>query len=105
VKAIRKFNINAFPTTKVLIAGQSYKVMNVIFHNGSCIEEGHYKVCVEKKCLIVGLRLMIRKLRKNNGLEANDLYILFLQKVGNKQFGHIVHINNELKNFNKIKFD
>jgi len=43
VKAIRKFNINAIPITKILIARQSYKVMNAIFHDGLCIEEGHYK--------------------------------------------------------------
>jgi len=47
VKAIRKFNISAIPTIKVLIAGQSYK-MNAIFHNGSCTEEDHYKsICKE----------------------------------------------------------
>ena len=49
VKAKRKFNICTIPTTKVLISGQSYKVMNAIFHSGSCIEDGHYtSICKEE---------------------------------------------------------
>ncbi|KAK0167673.1 hypothetical protein PV328_012446 [Microctonus aethiopoides] len=37
-----KIHLRAVPTTKVLVAGQSYKVMNAIFHHGPSIEEGHY---------------------------------------------------------------
>ncbi|XP_018315695.1 ATP-dependent DNA helicase PIF1, partial [Mycetomoellerius zeteki] len=42
VKIPHKFSLRAVPTTKILIAGQTYKVMNAIFHYGSCVEEGHY---------------------------------------------------------------
>jgi len=43
------------------------------------------KVYVEKECLINELRLMIRKLKKKQWPRgAKDLYIFFLQKVGNK---------------------
>jgi len=30
------------PTMKILITGQVYKVMNAIFHHGTCIEKSHY---------------------------------------------------------------
>jgi len=85
VKALRKFNISAIPTTKVLIAGQSYKVMNAVFHNGLCIEEGHYKsICREgmSNSWIEADDTQIKKTQWPRG--AKDLYILFLQKVGNK---------------------
>jgi len=37
------------PTTKMLIAGQAYKVMNVIFQHGTCIKKGHYmSMCRER---------------------------------------------------------
>jgi len=42
VKIPQKFSLCAVPTTKILIAGQTYRVMNAIFHNGSCIEKGKY---------------------------------------------------------------
>ncbi|EZA46981.1 hypothetical protein X777_00511, partial [Ooceraea biroi] len=48
VKAIRKFNICTIPTTKVLIARQTYKLMNAIFHSGLCIKDDHYtSICRE----------------------------------------------------------
>jgi len=43
------------------------------------------KVYVEKECLIVRLRLMIHEIKKKQWpRSAKDLYILFVQKVGNK---------------------
>jgi len=49
VKIPHKFNLCAVPTTKIIIAGQAYKVMNAIFHNGLCIENGHYtSMCREE---------------------------------------------------------
>jgi len=52
VKAICKFNINAISATKILIAGQLYKIMNAIFHNGSYMKKDITKVYIEKECLI-----------------------------------------------------
>ena len=77
VKAIRKFNICAIPTTKVLIAEQSYKTMNAIFHSNS-----HYtSVCREEKSnsWIEVDDAQIKKRQWPRG--AKDLYILFLQKI------------------------
>ncbi|EZA61387.1 hypothetical protein X777_12294, partial [Ooceraea biroi] len=63
VKAIRKFNICTIPTTKVLIARQTYKLMNAIFHSGLCIEDGHYtSIC--------------REGMSSNWIEADDAQIL-----------------------------
>ena len=82
VKAKRKFNICTIPTTKVLISGQSYKVMNAIFHSGSCIEDGHYtSICKEEgmtSSWIEADDMQIKKKQWPKG--AKDLYILFLQK-------------------------
>jgi len=37
------------PTTKILIARQAYKVINAVFHTGSCIENDHYiSMCREE---------------------------------------------------------
>ena len=86
VKAISKFNICTIPTTKVLIAGQSYKVMNAIFHSGSCIEDGHYtSMCKEEgmtSSWIEADDVQIKKRQWPRG--AKDLYILFLQKNDSK---------------------
>jgi len=38
------------------------------------------KAYVEKECLIVELKLMIRKLRKNNGLETLKIFTNFFYK-------------------------
>ncbi|KYN20065.1 hypothetical protein ALC57_07591 [Trachymyrmex cornetzi] len=38
----KKINLCALPTSAILIAGQPYKVMNAIFHYGSCIENDHF---------------------------------------------------------------
>ena len=86
VKATRKFNICTIPTTKVVIAGQSYKVMNAIFHSGSCIEDGHYtSICKEEgmtSSWIEADDVQIKKRQWPKG--AKDLYILFVQKNDNK---------------------
>jgi len=42
IKRPQKFNLCSVPTTKILIAGQTYRVMNAIFHNGLCMEKGYY---------------------------------------------------------------
>ncbi|XP_070528976.1 uncharacterized protein [Cardiocondyla obscurior] len=45
IKTKRNFNISSIPTTKVLVAGQSYKVINAIFYN---VDKGHYtNICRE----------------------------------------------------------
>ena len=83
VKAIRKFNICTIPTTKVLISGQSYKVMNAIFHSGSCIEDGHYtSICKEEGMTSSWIEADDVKIKKRQWPKgAKDLYILFLQKM------------------------
>lgn len=81
---IDNLNLCAIPKTKISVCGQSYRVMNAIFHHGSCIEDGHYT--------------SIRREGISNWIEANDLqvgnrhwprggkdiYILFLQKIDNR---------------------
>ncbi|KYN09789.1 hypothetical protein ALC57_18082, partial [Trachymyrmex cornetzi] len=42
VKVPQKTNLCALPTSEILIAGQLYKVINAIFHYGSCIENDHF---------------------------------------------------------------
>jgi len=85
VKAIHKFNINAIPTTKVLIAGQSYKVMNAIFYNSLYIEEGYFKSICREGMSNSWIEADDTQIKKKQWLRGTkDLYILFLQKVGNK---------------------
>ena len=85
VKAIRNFNISSIPTTKVLIAGQSYKVMNAIFHSGLCIEEGHYTNICREGSSNIWIEIDDARIKKSRWPRgAKDLYVLFLQKVDKK---------------------
>jgi len=80
VKVLRKFNISTIPTTKVLIAGQSYKVMNAVFHNNLCIEEGHYKSICREGMSNSWIKADDTQIKKNNGLEALKIYTYFFYK-------------------------
>ena len=85
VKVPQKFNLCAIPTSKILIAGQVYKVMNAIFHHGSCIENGHFiSMCREGSYSdwIEADDVQVTKKQWPRG--AKDIYILFLEKVDNK---------------------
>lgn len=85
-KLVTKCNINlcAIPTTKVLIAGQYYKVMNAIFLHGN-IDNGHYtSICREGISEWIEVDdTQIRKRQWPRG--SKDIYMIFLQKLGNKQ--------------------
>jgi len=79
VKISQKFNLSTIPTIKVLIAEQQYKVINAIFHHGSSIEQGHYtSMCREQRSL--GLKFMMRKLRKSNGPEVLKIFTFYFYK-------------------------
>jgi len=85
IKIPQKFSLCAVPTTKILIAGQTYRVMNAIFHNGLCIEKGHFiSMCREEtsRTWIEIDDIQIRKKQWPKG--AKDIYILFLQKTVTK---------------------
>jgi len=59
--------------------------MNAIFHNGLCIEDGHYtSICREgmSNSWIEVNDVQIKKRQWPKG--AKDLYILFLQKIDRK---------------------
>ena len=79
---IDKFTLRAVPTTKVMIAGQLYKIMNAIFHHGQCIEKGHYiSICRENmsNSWIEVDDSQIKKRQWPRG--AKDICIIFLQKI------------------------
>jgi len=81
----QKYSLCAVPTTKILIAGQTYRVMNAIFHNGLCIEKGHFiSMCREEtsRTWIEIDDIQIRKKQWPKG--AKDINILFLQKTVTK---------------------
>lgn len=82
MKIQNKINLCAVPTTKVLIAGHFYKVMNSIFHHGSNIDNGHYtNICREgtSNIWIEADDTQIKKKQWPRG--SKDVYILFLQIV------------------------
>jgi len=85
MKTTSEFNLRAVPTTKVLIAGQSYKTMNAIFHHGSSINEGHYvSICREGRSSIwVEVDdMQVKKRQWPRG--AKDVSIIFLQMIASK---------------------
>ncbi|KYN26868.1 hypothetical protein ALC57_03752 [Trachymyrmex cornetzi] len=48
------------------MAGQTYKIMNAIFHYGSCVEEGHYiSMCPEGTSWIEINDVQVTKKRRN----------------------------------------
>jgi len=75
IKIPQKFNLS-ISTTKILISEQEYKVMNTIFYHRYWARI--MQVCVEKKDL--RLKLMMRKLRKNNGLKMLKIFIYYFYK-------------------------
>ncbi|KYN21163.1 hypothetical protein ALC57_06469 [Trachymyrmex cornetzi] len=83
VKVPQKINLCALPKSKILIAGQPYKIMNAIFHYGSCIKNGHFiSMCREGSSWIEADDTQVTKKQWPRG--AKNIYILFLQKVDNK---------------------
>jgi len=84
VKVPQKINLCAVPTSKILIAGQVYKVMSAIFHHGLCIENGHFtNMCREESSIwIEADDMQVTKKQWPRGVK--DIYILFLEKVSNK---------------------
>jgi len=59
--------------------------MNVIFHNGSCIEKGHYTSMCREETSSTWIEIddiQVRKKQWPRG--AKDIYILFLQKTVTK---------------------
>jgi len=85
VKIPHKFNLCAVPTTKIIIAGQAYKVMNAIFHNGLCIENGHYTSMCREETSSIWIEIDDTQIRKKQWPRgAKDIYILFLQKIVTK---------------------
>jgi len=85
VKIPHKFNLCAVPTTKILIAGQAYKVINAIFHTGSCIEKGHYISMCREEASSTWIEIDdIQTGKKQWPRGAKNIYILFLQKIVTK---------------------
>ncbi|KYN29553.1 hypothetical protein ALC57_01001, partial [Trachymyrmex cornetzi] len=77
VKIPHKFSLRAVPTAKIIIAGQTYKVMSAIFHYGLCIDEGHYtSMCREGTSWIDDAQVIKKQWPRG----AKDVSILFLQK-------------------------
>jgi len=60
IKIPHKFSLCAVLTTKILIAGQAYKVTNAIFIMVLILKRIIIRVCVEKEHL--ALKLMMRKI-------------------------------------------
>jgi len=82
VKIPHKFNLCAVPTTKILIAGQAYKVMNAIFHHGSCIEKGHYTSMCREGTSRIWIEINDAQVAKKQWPKgAKNIEILFLQKI------------------------
>jgi len=76
VKIPHKFNSCAVPTTKILIAGQAYKVINAIFHTGSCIENGHYISMYRKETSSIWIEINDTQIEKKQWPRgAKDIYI------------------------------
>jgi len=65
---------------KILIAGQAYKVMNAIFYHSICIEKSHYMSMCREETSVLGLKLMIRKLQKSNGLRVLKISMYYFYK-------------------------
>jgi len=85
VKIPHKFSLCAVPTTKILIAGQAYKVMNAIFHHGSCIEKGHYTSMCREGTSRIWIDINDAQVAKKQWpKDAKDIEILFLQKITTK---------------------
>jgi len=85
VKIPQKFSLCAVPTTKILIAGQVYKVMNAIFHHGTCIEKGHYTSMCREGTSSTWIEIDDAEVRKKQWPKgARDIYVLFLQKMVTK---------------------
>jgi len=78
IKIPHKFSLCAVPTTKILIAGQAYKVMNVIFHRGTCIEKGHYTSMCREGTSSTWIEIDDAQITKKQWPKgARDLYIIF----------------------------
>jgi len=81
-KATQKFNLSAIPTTKVLIDGHLYKVMNAIFYYGSNIDEGHYISMCREGTSNIWIEVNDAQVKKRQWPRgAKDVYLLFLQKM------------------------
>lgn len=80
-----KLNIRAVPTTKVLIAGQFYKVMSAIFHHGPCINNGYYTSMCREGNSNVWIEAYDTQVKKRQWPKnAKNIYIIFLRKINNK---------------------
>lgn len=80
-----KLNIRAIPTTKVLIAGQFYKVMSAIFHHGPCINNGYYTSMCREGNSNVWIEAYDTQVKKRQWPKnAKNIYIIFLRKINNK---------------------
>ncbi|XP_070517894.1 uncharacterized protein [Cardiocondyla obscurior] len=87
IKTKRNFNISSIPTTKVLVAGQSYKVINGIFYNGLSIDKGHYTNICREESSNSWIKIDDTQMRKRQWPKgAKDLYILFLQKIDRNKY-------------------
>ncbi|XP_070525058.1 uncharacterized protein [Cardiocondyla obscurior] len=84
IKAKRNFNISSIPTTKVLVAGQSYKVINAIFHNGLSIDKGHYTNICREGSSNNWIEIDDTEIRKDNGPEVLKIFIYFFTKIDRK---------------------
>ncbi|KYQ46785.1 hypothetical protein ALC60_14205 [Trachymyrmex zeteki] len=72
-------NLRAVSIAKIIIAGQTYKVMSAIIHYGLCIDEGHYtSMCREGTSWMEINDAQVIKKQWPRG--AKDISILFLQK-------------------------
>ncbi|KYN13100.1 ATP-dependent DNA helicase PIF1 [Trachymyrmex cornetzi] len=78
VKIPHKFSLRAVPTAKIIMAGQTYKVMSAIFHYGFCIDEGHYTSMREGTSWIEIDHAQV--IKKQWPRDTKDVSILFLQK-------------------------
>ncbi|EZA49264.1 hypothetical protein X777_12460 [Ooceraea biroi] len=85
VKIPGKFSLCSVPTSKILIAEQSYKVMSAIFHHGLCIETGRYTNMCRERTSSIWIETNDTQVSKKQWPKgAKDIYILFLEKVVNK---------------------
>jgi len=69
------------PTTKILIAGQAHKVMNTIFHHGTCIEKGHYTSMYREGTSSTWIEIDDAQITKKQWpKDVRDIYIFIFTK-------------------------
>jgi len=85
VKIPQKFSLCAVLTTKILIAGQTYRGMNAILHYGSFIEKDYYINMYREETFRTWIKIDDTQVGKKQWARGvKDIYMLFLQKIVTK---------------------